>query len=696
MLDTYFLDRIKVRFVEGSYNNKEAIEFFIGCAAPEGAITHLDVTSLEIRAGKAYRSISEGIFDAIVCDRQSFSKEIEQNFADAQGHSLASITFVVEDASPDTVVSIILLALMIEGKLFDVETFRVLVDQTTQWEIGIRPDPFPYPGVPEWTTLLSALAHQIFETDKDFAITIPEAVHRGLKILSIAIESPDNWRGKNAWKYPDVQRALSALKNEKLRYQELFQNALILEGALPLIESKSRIVTVSILFVVEDQPLGLLSDFARNDSNGSPSGQGFDIVIVHRPSAPAMNQYTIVQKTTTGTDLTPIHTCLENAEKIKSKLSPTYREPWYLSRNKDIIGSPGKASNSVGTALSYSQFKKVVWGAVNPLRSTKTIAVAFNEQNLEFTDISLLDSSSLISSDKGIKSVRFLCWQKSEHKISQPLIMNETTERLLATLASGAGSLPVDTYENLLPIGSFETVQLSGGFVIVSPTGIIIIDDWREKKLDAENLLQLTLQISDWDTELQTQLQEVSEASAAANRWLRETSNGGNIETPVFIDGLKVKRANFTSDIISARARFGAAKSAFISARPDDTDSSAIFAACRRLWRHKEREQLVEKGFEDAEHAINAVIAIRRTNVLQLFSSYVFTAYVSGVVSKLFVDAANDIFIAFDLVLFHGKLGKALLSLAYLASFLTFTIIIILLVRQVIRILDPTVNKLTK
>jgi hypothetical protein len=292
--------------------------------------------------------------------------------------ALRRITFVVEDASPDSIFAILLLLM----RLADLECKHVpreWIEAADEWErTGVTDEPLR-----SWCALQSALAHAHFPLGSEPSSTaLTAAWTDGLHFTAACLASNVS---PNA--VPDLasvkewRDARSALHQEERVYLDWLQQAMIAQLSLPLKFFPDRRMLLDSLLIVEDQPTGSAKIFYRNDKVRSPLQEGFNFASHYRPAGKGTgNEFTIAVDPRVGVSLRDLWNELERRESEAWSKSGDARpedeprwpgrcrwnEPWYINDDETLIGSPER-THLGATKLSWNDVLAAIWCVYHPL-----------------------------------------------------------------------------------------------------------------------------------------------------------------------------------------------------------------------------------------------------------------------------------------------------------------------------------------
>lgn len=411
---------------------------------------------------------------------------------------LPSLTLYAEDASPDSVMGLLLL--LLRAARVSVDEFpRPWIEAVDEWERqGTVDQPFR-----SWCALESALVHQQFPSVGALTSDILSRTWgQALRFAACALAngySPD--RLPKISVSLDHARARSALHQEKHLYEDWLQHSQSLQLSLPLTGANQRRMLVDALVIEEEQLTSTAKCFYRNDITHAPLKAGFALALHIRHGSPtAKPEITITVDPRRGVHLKDLWLRLEEAESRAwhkaSKVRPTgkprylenvdnrFEQPWYLDPTWTLIGSPRPLeSGEHGTMLSWDEVQAVVWEEFNPLREVSVV-----EPKRPGVPVPIL---SLTPEEVSADAKRLVVAKWPDESLRRGLLRPHslpeapTVLRLLASLTQPPSRpRPVTLPELLEREFAFVYVQMVGGFAVITQSGAFILDDWTREQLE--------------------------------------------------------------------------------------------------------------------------------------------------------------------------------------------------------------------
>ena len=196
----------------------------------------------------------------------------------------ARMNLIVDDASPDSVASLIFLAARQSGVAVPADLYDAWDEAVTDWEVNGTVE---QPEV-SWPALASALAHTLYGGRPE-AEGSKEAISLAWRrVVAFAVETlrqdldPRAIPPEAAGRF--LQAARAALDEEQARYERKVLAQGIHQLSLPMRGSDRRRL-VDALFTREDEFSGAMKVYARNDRENAPLGRGFSVMMLERPEA---------------------------------------------------------------------------------------------------------------------------------------------------------------------------------------------------------------------------------------------------------------------------------------------------------------------------------------------------------------------------------------------------------------------------
>jgi hypothetical protein len=427
-------------------------------------------------------------------------------FSDSPEAALKTARFIVEDASPDSVLSVIFWLARLHG-ISPSELPPRWITALTAWERdGISPS-----VTRSWTALMSALAHSYFGpgfSGHGIGAAWRDAMRFTVSLLQAGAD-PDAVDGDHC---PAILadaaygRAIAFAMNEKQDYLQSLSRAVTLELLVPMAGSPGRELLVDAYFAVETgSPSGVKKIYIRTDADNTSLGNGFSLMGLYRPGLEGSgNDMTISVDPRSGIALHDLWTRLEALENerwegVRPDASPRriasypdgqgFDQPWWDDHGRyTLLGAPKRVSaDDLGTKLTWADVLECVWRSYNQLRAIRIFDMGIQSGRLELTPIEESRPRRIASGEGDaavVKQLLAVKWNRRTGE-AQALQFTTTVRRHLAALinrAAAGRSGPVPLSELTDP-SDFDFLEVPGGSAIVSRDGALLFDDWRDKDL---------------------------------------------------------------------------------------------------------------------------------------------------------------------------------------------------------------------
>lgn len=526
---------------------------------------------------------------------------------------LERITLLVEDASPDSVWAVVLLLARLRG-LDPGEIAPAWLDAVERWETeGMVEQPYG-----EWPSLASALAHAHFPvgaapSDQDFARAWTDVLRFAAGCLRQGFD-PATIPPCQRW---DLWRqAEAALRQEEQTYHDWLPHAVIVQLSLPLATANRRLLVDALLFA-EDQPTGAAKLFYRNDLANAPLKQGFALAAHSRPDrSDGSTDITISLDPRHGLHLGDLWEELERREcaawerageerpswapRQLAGVSSRWNQPWYIDPTRTLVASPravvddrdNKRRVVPGSRLSWDEVKESIWTVYNPLTSV-LVCVPGNDNPQALLNIA---AAALPSS---VRRLLLADWPRApaaREGASRSLGVAPVVERVLAALIERDDSRQPVTLATLTTTsGSWQRVELSGGFAIVTAKGTFVLDDWREApRLDFQAIQACFARASGLDRALaRIETQRVKPLGEDLQEWLHGSAR--------LTEQMTLVRQTAEVSVELAELRSTAVEI------PSDADARRLWEALDRQWVLERRLGVLEQQTRTIAEAMRSV-----------------------------------------------------------------------------------------
>jgi hypothetical protein len=418
--------------------------------------------------------------------------------------ALEGATLIVEDASPDSVMSVVFFLARLSG-VERAELPQRWLTALTAWERdGVAPSVRR-----SWTALLSALAHSHFGISFDTG-GIAEAWGDALRFTVALLRAGADPDAVDPDAVPVLLtdtaygRAIAFAMNERQDYEQSLARAVRLELLVPMAGSPGRELLVDAYFATESNaPSGVKKIFIRTDTENTTLRNGFSLMGLFRPGLEGTgNDMTVSVDPRSGIALKDLWHALEASEnekwegarpnaaprRIASYPTGGYDQPWWDDHGRyTLLGAPKRiAADALGSRLSWTDVLEAVWRSYNQLRG---LAVYDLGEEGQLQPKRIEDCiARRIEAGKGetavVKHLIAVKWNRS-FGATQSLQFTPTVKRHLAAMVirAGQGKTGAVPLTDLPEPEDFDYVEIAGGEAIVTRDGVLLFDDWRDKDL---------------------------------------------------------------------------------------------------------------------------------------------------------------------------------------------------------------------
>jgi hypothetical protein len=539
---------------------------------------------------------------------------------------------VVEDASPDSLFAVLVLLAYAAGlSAEDIpERWLAAIDAWERTGNAEQPEA-------SWPALASALVHA--------ALTPPranwqQAWVQGLRFAA-GVVLADRQRSAEA-KFdpahlpplPDLpgwQAAQAVLRQERQIYEEWLEHATLLQLSVPT-TSGGRLL-VDGLLVVEDRLAGLAKVLYRNDRARSPLREGFAFAVQYRPSErQAANGYdvTITTDPRAGLVLTDLWRRLERLEQAAwqqagvdrptaaprklALVTTPYTQPWYLNDDGSLIAAPrGIPGPAVGTRLSWPQIREAVWDEFNPLKQLSLCNPGVAEP------VALTALTPQHTPFNHGKTLLMAEWPRQHEQAATTMPRAITTrapviERILAGLLyrrAGAGAMALDTLPE-----HCRVLHLSGGLAVLTETGLFVLDDWHNERLNLPAIRMVFDRIARLDYDLRQLESGPATALTEAVAALRRRPNAARQQKAVRLCAVEVGLQ--TANLRHARGQPAA-----------DPDVRKLARAIEDEWGIGERLETLAAQVDGIDSALARLSEVSQQRAITLVTMWGFLGFAS-------------------------------------------------------------------
>lgn len=551
--------------------------------------------------------------------------EWRTRFPGSTDEVLDRAVLVVEDASPDSVLTLVFWLARLAGVPASQLPLRWLTALTAWERDGIAPS-----VTRSWTALMSALAHSHFGSALDGA-GIAEAWDDALRFtvsLLRAGADPDAVDPEHA---PAILadtaygRAIAFALNEKQDYLQSLGRAIRVELLIPMAGAPGRTQLVDAYFATESNaPSGVKKIFVRTDTEHTTLGNGFALMGLYRPGLEGTgNDMTISVDPRSGVALKDLWAALDaeetrrwegkranaNPRRIASyKPGEGYDQPWWDDHGRyTLVGAPKRIGESgPGSRLAWAEVLETVWRLYNQLRVVSAIDLNADRRlgPIEAAVARRFDKVSGAGPvSRHLISVR---WNHNDAD-GQTLQFTPTVKRHLAAMVqrAGAGKSGPVPLADLSPTEDFDFLELAGGAIIVTREGALLFDDWRDRDLHTDRLT--------------ADFEQAVELLAAAQSYDAEVdklyaSSGGDMLHKVTALRARVVSTFQKSDLTKA-----------------SPDRRAFRAALESRWGLTDKEAQLTARLKDLQEIVETKATLDTQGMATLLAFITIPAFVAGV-----------------------------------------------------------------
>ena len=417
--------------------------------------------------------------------------------------ALERARFVVEDASPDSVLSVILWLSRLED-VPPAQTPARWLTALTAWERdGVAPS-----VTHSWAALMSALSHSHFGSRWDGEGLAPawEDALRFTVALLRDCADPDKIDPNEIPAIlvdPGYGRALAFAMNERQDYLQSLARAVRLELIVPMSGAPGRTLLVDAYFATEAAaPSGVKKIFIRTDAENTTLGVGFSLMGLHRPGLEGTgNDMTVSVDPRSGVMLKDLWERLEALEierwggarpagsprRIASYPQGGFDQPWWDDHGRyTLLGAPKRLDEATrGSKLGWSDVLEATWRCYHPLNGVNVLDIEDPERAIK--PIELCHGRRIQVGEGDAAVTKWLLaaqWRRGEGE-AQALRFTETVRRQLAAIVAKAagGSAPPVALVELPEASDYDFLDVPGGVIIATREGAFLFDDWRDRAL---------------------------------------------------------------------------------------------------------------------------------------------------------------------------------------------------------------------
>ena len=457
----------------------------------------------------------------------------------------AHFTLVVEDASPDSVLGLIVLLARLNGVPADAVP-RAWIAAVAAWEQGQSrvAEPFAH-----WPTLLAALGHGYWDSELFRQLptddTATERAARACEVnavvgaawlaclrFTVALLAADSLPTPIAdlsSVCPEAARAAAFLRYEAEQYRHALDHAETLQLRLPMQGPGRRWRIVDACLIEEQALAGAMKVLLRNDRVHPWLGDGFGLIGLYRPALAGTGaDMTISVDPALGVHLPDLWRALERLEdaawggerpsdqpriglagypdgRRPDTGAPSPNQPWWDDRGSyTLIAAPGRLPDgSPGSLLDWREdVLEALWNCYKPSGALRFRCADGVVRPFEACLPVLIETAQAApdatappppAADRP-KQRLALRWPRPQQDpdasasaaANEPALLTPTLQRCLIAPIANAGLAPDQRHRlaHLPDPECFDCIALAGGVVLVHPNGAVLFDDWHRTPLD--------------------------------------------------------------------------------------------------------------------------------------------------------------------------------------------------------------------
>lgn len=406
--------------------------------------------------------------------------------------SFDELTIYMEDLSPDTCFSFLVLFARVSGISVNSKTFKEWLLYVNRWETGdVKTTGNPFES---WGCLLSALGHEYIPIHEDDPIDENYFKEGLLACLRLTFQVLKAGMKPNQIKLLDdieeYQRAIAILHNSEQEYKRLLGSAEKIQLNVPVRGSNKQVIVDAFLATENTHIGGVFKSFIRNDREETFLHSGFGLMGLHSPSAIGSGGDMVISvDPSVGIHLKDLWVALEQKETEawdhelrpqdvpKFPQTSPYNEPWYDEMGRyTLVAAPkriekGAYAGELGSKLEWNDVLDVLWQTYHPLKHLKIYPI--REDGTYDTCCFIEEHSPLTKGNN--KAFIPLKWHSFGER--QSFLMTPTIKRYLAACADSEITNPIQI-KDLPPETSFDFMSVPGGFTVIHRNGVLFFDDW--------------------------------------------------------------------------------------------------------------------------------------------------------------------------------------------------------------------------
>lgn len=284
------------------------------------------------------------------------------------------------------------------------------------------------------------------------------------------------------------------------------------------------------------------------------------------------------------------------------------------------MGAPRELKDGrPGSKLGWKDVRDAIWAVSNPLRDINV------HEYPGVTEVPLLLLSPWrgdTPNATGSKKTVFLASWPGETKAQtsnahRSLSSAPIVSRVLAALIHRGAEKSIPALADLPAEGSWDFVNLSGGFAVVSAGGVFVLDDWREQHLDMDAVKEALTQARRLDGDLRLM----------SGNNLRQLVDAVSKSTEGKKIGVAVTELLRTSAHLSAQISALRGKLAFL---PEDADARVLWDAIDRRWELERRLNNLEQEVKSIEASLHTLSNLKTSRIGSFIAVFGFPVFFAG------------------------------------------------------------------
>jgi hypothetical protein len=561
----------------------------------------------------------------------------------AHAQPLSGLSVVVEDASPDTCLSVVTLARRLRGEVVT----AVWIDYVDRWEAG----DVHSTGAPEHSfgALLSALVHPFFDAGKPEVSA--QALVRGVAYLE-ALIARDVDPADLPTRLPISLHAdaVGRLGLERERYRQAIRSGTVVQLSLP-VRGSGRRRTIDAIILSELEPTGTVKAWLRRDAS-SPSGDGYGLMALHRPREVGTGgDMSVSVDPTLAVHLLDLWCELEAREETAWREAGEVRprdhvralnvyadhsdreaqpcnQPWYDGGDLTLLAAPKAlgVGGPLGSKLGWRDVLDAVWGVYRPDANVQA-----RPREDEGAAARLLDTAALEARTTKLGATALVMADLVQAEVmGERAVWTETLERALAGCLRG----DVPAIDRLAAPDDYDIFHERGGTVLVSNAGVLLYEETPAIGFPAAALAAAA---KDHALTLGRAIILEGRLQTAIARALLAVQKGDGAHTRDALTYIYRMQMDARSHLTTAMRASDAPPP------PDDPMVIRVSEAMKRRWSAQSRFEAVIARTEELAEMVSSATETRSAGLLRRLTIYGFPALAFGaIIGDAFLPLSDD------------------------------------------------------